>query len=398
MTRRIHLGLSTCPNDTFTFHALLTGEVRAAGLEFEFELLDVEALNERLCAGEFDAAKGSFHAALLAGGELGVLPSGSALGFGNGPLLLSATAGRTPAGGDTLLCPGRHTTASFLQRLYYPEARAEQCVFSAILPDLEAGRVPFGVCIHEGRFTYAEHGLHLVEDLGRRWEEETGSALPLGGIFARPGLGQETLRALQQAIRASLDWAHAQPEATLPTMRQHAQEFSDEVLMAHVDLYVNAWTRDLGRVGHRALETLAREGVRAGILPEGTAPLRVLGRARLFHLCAPDAARSLLDTESSAEPLLQPRSLAREGFVHLSERQQLPATLAAHFAETRALCLLELDGERVGPHVDWEPSRGGEHFPHLYRAIEQADVLEHWSMECEPGHRLELPSLDPPLA
>ena len=114
MTRRIHLGISTCPNDTFTFHALLAGEIPTPGLEFEIELLDVEALNERLGSGGFDAAKGSFHAALLSDGALGVLPSGSALGFGNGPLLLSAEPDRTPQAADTILCPGRHTTASFL--------------------------------------------------------------------------------------------------------------------------------------------------------------------------------------------------------------------------------------------------------------------------------------------
>lgn len=395
MTRRIHLGLSTCPNDTFTFHALLTGEVQAPGLEFEFELLDVEALNVRLAAGEFDAAKGSFHAALLSEGELGVLPSGSALGFGNGPLLLSTDADREPEAGDTVLCPGQYTTASFLQRLYYPEARAEQRVFSAIMPDLEAGRAPFGVCIHEGRFTYADHGLHLVADLGQHWERRAGTALPLGGIFARPQLGQDTLRLLQAAIRASLDWAHAQPEATLPSMRHHAQELSDEVLMAHVDLYVNPWTRDLGRMGHRALAAMVEHGVQAGLLPEGTAPLRVLGRQRLFHLCGPDAAHALLDTQPPAPAPLRPQSLEEEGFVHLSEQHQLPGTLDTHFEGSQALCLLELDADRVGPEVDWEPSRGGESFPHLYREIERADVVHWWSMECEPGQALEVPSLAP---
>jgi 1,4-dihydroxy-6-naphthoate synthase len=396
MTRRIHLGLSTCPNDTFTFHALLTGEVQTPSLEFEFELLDVEALNERLGAGDFDAAKGSFHAALLSKGELGVLPSGSALGFGNGPLLLSTEPGSTPQAGDTVLCPGKHTTASFLQRLYYPDARAEQRVFSAILPDLEAGRARFGVCIHEGRFTYADHGLHLVEDLGRRWEKETATAMPLGGIFARPHLGQDTLRSLQAAIRSSLDWARAHPEATLPTMRQYAQEFSDEVLMAHVDLYVNQWTRDLGRLGQAALASLALEGVRSGILPGGTPPLRVLGRPRLFHLCGPDAARKLLDPGAAAPRPLRPESLERDGFVHLSEEHQLSGTLETHFARIQALVLLELDADRIGAEVDWEPARGGESFPHLYREIERADVVDQWSLECGPGQTLEAPPLGSP--
>jgi uncharacterized protein (DUF952 family) len=235
-----------------------------------------------------------------------------------------------------------------------------------------------------------------VEDLGRRWEKETATALPLGGIFARPHLGQDTLRSLQAAIRSSLDWARAHPEATLPTMRQYAQEFSDEVLMAHVDLYVNQWTRDLGRLGQAALASLALEGVQSGILPGGTPPLRVLGRPRLFHLCGPDAARKLLDPGAAAPLPLRPESLERDGFVHLSEEHQLSGTLETHFARIQALVLLELDADRIGAEVDWEPARGGESFPHLYREIERADVVDQWSLECGPGQTLEAPPLGSP--
>lgn len=141
---------------------------------------------------------------------------------------------------------------------------------------------------------------------------------------------------------------------------------------------------------------MVKHGVRGGILPEGTAPLRVLGRQRLFHLCAPDAAHALLDEPPSSCVPIRPASLEEEGFVHLSEQHQLPGTLDAHFGGAQALCLLELDADRVGPKVDWEPSRGGESFPHLYREIESADVLHRWSMECEPGQALEVPSLGPP--
>ena len=90
LSRHIHLGISTCPNDTFAFHAILEKKIDLRGLRFEIELLDVEQLNRRLFAGHFDVAKASFHAALLLAGDLGVLPSGSALGIGVGPLLLAA--------------------------------------------------------------------------------------------------------------------------------------------------------------------------------------------------------------------------------------------------------------------------------------------------------------------
>ena len=50
----IHIGISTCPNDTFAFHAIMNREIDLQGLEFDFELLDVQELNERLLRGDFD--------------------------------------------------------------------------------------------------------------------------------------------------------------------------------------------------------------------------------------------------------------------------------------------------------------------------------------------------------
>ena len=208
----IHLGISTCPNDTFAFHGILEGKVNLRGLDFRIDLLDVEELNRRLFAGDFDVAKASFHAALRLRGTLGVLPVGSALGFGVGPLLLAArpnTHPRDPVpqrrGGSRLarvLCPGAHTTATLLYELFHAaEGAVEQVVFSDIMPALAAGAADFGVCIHEGRFTWRAHGLALVEDLGALWEAATAAPLPLGGIFAQHALGPETI----QAVTAVLD-------------------------------------------------------------------------------------------------------------------------------------------------------------------------------------------------
>ncbi|MHC4997033.1 MAG: menaquinone biosynthesis family protein [Planctomycetota bacterium] len=278
-TRPIHLGISTCPNDTFTFHALLQNKVDTRGLEFRIELMDVQELNNRLFAGEFDVAKASFHAALLLANDLGVLPTGSALGFGNGPLLLAAQPETTPASvpNPRILTPGAHTTANLLYRLFYPgPGTIDNVVFSDIMPALQNGAADFGVCIHEGRFTYNEQGLRLVEDLGERWEQTTGAPLPLGGILGRYALGEETLSTIQAVLLDSLDYALTHRDETLESMRAHAQEFSDETLFAHVDLYVNEHTRDLGSTGQHALDQLNAQAARAGIVPKGLAPLRIV--------------------------------------------------------------------------------------------------------------------------
>ena len=255
----------------------MNGLVDCRGLDFEIQLLDIQQLNDGLFTGSFDVAKASFHAAVLLADSMWVLPSGSALGFGVGPLLLAANPNQSPqAGADTLtLCPGTHTTATMLFRIFYGAAKVEQELFSEIMPRLKNGTADFGVCIHEGRFTWQQNGLSLVEDLGARWETETSSPLPLGGILASKNLDRETVAKVQSVIRDSILFANADPESALPTMRKYAAEFDDDVLMKHVELYVNGWTVDLGEVGRKALDVLSQEAYRSGLAKTETTKLEV---------------------------------------------------------------------------------------------------------------------------
>jgi 1,4-dihydroxy-6-naphthoate synthase len=285
MTRIIRLGISPCPNDTFAFHALLARKIAIAGLELAIELADIEALNLRFARGELDAAKVSFAAALRFGDRCRVLPSGAALGFGVGPLLLArrgmpgAEHARIPAGARVLL-PGEHTTAHLLFRLFHPEGgHVEHVPFFEIMPALERGDADFGVCIHEGRFTWREHELELVEDLGSSWESRTRAPLPLGGIVVARDLPRELATALDRAIKASIDYAREHREEASATMREHARELSDAVLWAHVELYVTNWTRDMGSTGARALAELARAARAIGWTRDAEPALELLARA-----------------------------------------------------------------------------------------------------------------------
>lgn len=266
IAQRLHVGISTCPNDTYTFHGLLARESDAGGLAFEFELLDVQTLNERWLAGEFDIAKTSFAAALSAAEHSLVLPVGAALGRGVGPVVLARPGARSAD--PRVLAPGEHTTATLLWRVLHPDCgELRQVVFSEIMPALARGAADLGVCIHEGRFTYQQHGLELVEDLGASWERRTGCALPLGGLLARRTLAPASIARAVRAIGASLDFARAHPERALTSMRRHAQEHSDEVLWQHVELYVTDETRALSADGRRALAELERHARAAGLAP-----------------------------------------------------------------------------------------------------------------------------------
>jgi 1,4-dihydroxy-6-naphthoate synthase len=269
------IGISPCPNDTFVFHALLCGAVRPRGFDVEIHMHDVQTLNEMMLAGELDASKVSFAAALRATRDTVVLRSGAALGFGVGPLLLKRRDA-PPLRTARVLCPGETTTATLLYTLFHGgEGRVEQTVFTDILPALQDGRADYGVCIHEGRFTYERHGLERVEDLGTTWEQRTHSPLPLGGIVARTRLGPTTLRELDDAVRASYDFARKHPRDALATAHEHALELDEDVMRAHIDLYVNAWTRDLGPEGERALVELSRRARESGRLVADAPPIRV---------------------------------------------------------------------------------------------------------------------------
>ena len=285
---KIRLAISTCPNDTFAFHAMLEHKVDWQGLDFEVQLLDIQQLNDGLFREQFDIAKASFHAAAMLTDQTVVLPSGSALGFGVGPLLLAAQPETLPSDIDVAvreaavtLCPGEHTTAAMLFQLFYDNdikqgrTRIEQTLFSQIMPSLKRAEADFGVCIHEGRFTWQEEGLYLIEDLGTRWERETEAPLPLGGILASRKLGDDTLKRAQSVIRSSILYGIENREETLPTMRKHAQEFNDEVLFNHVDLYVNQWTVELGDVGAEALKLLSEKARECGLIPRTSRDIEV---------------------------------------------------------------------------------------------------------------------------
>jgi 5,8-dihydroxy-2-naphthoate synthase len=252
--RSLTFGFSPCPNDTFAFHALVHGLVEAP-FRVEPVLLDIEELNRRARTGELDLTKLSVGAFGAVGSRYRLLRSGAALGRGVGPLVV-AREPRSLAGAGIAI-PGRDTTAFLLLRLAEPElGDVVELRYDRILAAVAAGEVDAGLIIHESRFTYAEHGLIAVADLGEWWERETGLPVPLAGICARADLDDETVVAAEEAIRASVEHAFAQPEASREYVRTHAQELPDEVCDAHIALYVNEFSVDLGEEGLAAIERL----------------------------------------------------------------------------------------------------------------------------------------------
>ena len=262
---KLSVAYSPCPNDTFMFHALATGQLRVTGREVETHLHDVETLNERAFASTFDITKLSFHAWLLNRERYRLLRSGAALGFGCGPLVVAKRKlSRDDVAGCRVVLPGQYTTAHLLFRLWQPAAGDRQFVqYDQIMDAVLQGDADCGVIIHESRFTYHEHGLACVMDLGAWWEEETGLPIPLGCVAAHHRLPERVAAEFEGLLADSIRIAQADPQAAAPYMKQHAQELDEAVLVSHVDMFVNEFSLDLGEQGMAAVEALER--IAAGV-------------------------------------------------------------------------------------------------------------------------------------
>jgi len=268
---KLTLGFSPCPNDTFIFDALIHHKIDTEGLEFEVFYDDVETLNHKAFRNELDITKLSFHAFAYAADNYLLLDSGSALGFGVGPLLISAGEFEPSELSPRLQVgiPGKYTTANFLFSLAYPELiNKKEMLFSEIEDALLDSEIDLGLIIHENRFTYQNKGLKKIIDLGDYWEKQTGSAIPLGGIVIKRSLDKDLQHKVNRIIKRSVEFAFANPRSGLEFIRSHAQAMSEEVMYKHIELYVNKYSIDLGTEGKNAVKQLFGKALEKGIIPE----------------------------------------------------------------------------------------------------------------------------------
>lgn len=265
----LSLGFSTCPNDTFIFDAMVNGRIDTEGLRFNLHLADVEELNQMAFSSSLDITKVSYHAFAYFSVAYQLLTAGSALGFGNGPLLISKQKiYPDELSGLKIAIPGKYTTANLLLSLAYPNLLyKKEYLFSDIEEVILSGEADAGLIIHENRFTYQSKGLKKIVDLGEYWEEETGLPIPLGGIVVKRSLPYELRLKLNRVLRRSVEYAMQNPNDSLPFVRKHAQAMDEEVMRNHIRLYVNDFSVDLGMKGREAINTLYGKSVEESICP-----------------------------------------------------------------------------------------------------------------------------------
>lgn len=271
------LAYSPCPNDTYIFGALTNG-LLADAPQVNVHLADIEELNDAAARGQFELTKVSYGAIPFLMNRYRILPTGGAVGRGCGPLLVAPPATAPPLFSDfvrkRIAIPGERTTAFMLLQLALgTRPKNVKMRFDQIIGAVANGDVDAGLIIHESRFTYRDAGLIAIADLGEWWENMTLLPIPLGAVIVRNDIDQAEVQRIDAAIRRSLAFARANESVVMPYVREHAVEMSDEVMRAHIGLYVNEFTDDLGEVGREAVRALFARAHAEGILKAETEPL-----------------------------------------------------------------------------------------------------------------------------
>lgn len=270
MTRTIHVSHSPDSDDAFMFYALSAGLVDTP-FTYQHELSDIEGLNQRALRGELEVSAVSIHAYAFLADRYALLGSGSSMGDGYGPRLVSTRPApadaRAGLAGRRVAIPGKLTTAWLALQLYQPDLEPVVMAFDRIEAAVAEGEVEVGLLIHEGQLTYGDLGLHLWEDLGAWWQREHGLPLPLGGNVVRRDLGAEVVHQVARDVRASVEYALAHRAPALAHAKQYSRGLSDDRADRFVGMYVNQWTVDYGETGRRAVRHLLEQAAAAGLIP-----------------------------------------------------------------------------------------------------------------------------------
>jgi 1,4-dihydroxy-6-naphthoate synthase len=272
MPRTIRVAHSPDSDDAFMFYALAEGKIDTGDLRYVHELSDIESLNQRARQAELEVTAVSIHAYAYLWRDYALLGSGSSMGDGYGPRLVSLQPRpadpRAALRGLRVGVPGPLTTAFLALKLYQPNVTTVVIPFDRIEDAVHHAEVDVGLLIHEGQLTYPDTGLHLWADMGAWWLEETGLPLPLGGNVVRRDLGPAVIDQIARDLRASIVYALEHRASALAHAQQFNRGIGEERTDTFVGMYVNQWTVDYGPRGRRAVQTLLDRGHAAGLIPE----------------------------------------------------------------------------------------------------------------------------------
>jgi 1,4-dihydroxy-6-naphthoate synthase len=255
-------------DDAYMFYALATRKIRSPLVQFRHVLDDIQTLNQKARAGEYELTAISYHAYPYVADKYKLMASGSSVGDGYGPMVVSLhPMALEELKGKRIAIPGKLTTAYLTLKLMQPDFEPVVIPFDQILDAVSANKADAGLVIHEAQLTYAKGGFHNVIDLGRWWKNMYGLPLPLGANALRRDLSPETASECCRLMRESIQYALDHREESLNYALQFARDMDPSLAEKFVGMYVNHYTVDCGELVPKAAQKLLDLGHDAGLIP-----------------------------------------------------------------------------------------------------------------------------------
>ncbi|HVT04225.1 MAG TPA: MqnA/MqnD/SBP family protein [Thermoanaerobaculia bacterium] len=269
MTTTITLAHSPDADDAFMFYGLAKNKLDTGDLKFIHELKDIQSLNVDALEERYDVTAVSFGMYPRIADRYALLSSGSSIGDGYGPIVVSRNP-MTAAemANQVVAVPGENTSAYIALKLFSPSVKTKTMDFNAIQEAVRDNEVPAGLLIHEGQLTYHEDGLHKVVDLGEWWKGETGLPLPMGGNAIRRSLGEDVMRRASAILKKSIEYSLEHRSEALDYAMQYGRALDKERADRFVGMWVNELTIDYGDRGREAVREFLSRAAAAGLLPE----------------------------------------------------------------------------------------------------------------------------------
>ena len=254
-------------DDAYMFYGLATKKVRSRLVNFRHVLEDIETLNRKATEGAYELTAISYHAYPYVADKYVLMASGSSVGDGYGPILVS-TRPMAPEEikGRKIAVPGKMTTAYLALRLFEPDFEAVPIQFDKILDAVTDHTVDAGLIIHEGQLTYGKSGFQSVVDLGRWFKSVYDLPLPLGGNVLLRSLADDIKSECCRMMRESIQYALDHGEESLNYALQFARDLEPRLAEKFVGMYVNHFTLDCGELVPQAAQKLLDLGHEAGLI------------------------------------------------------------------------------------------------------------------------------------
>ena len=255
-------------DDAFMFYGLATKKVRSPRVSFRHVLEDIETLNRKAIEGLYELSAISYHAYPYVAEKYVLMASGSSVGDGYGPMIIS-THPMEPEElkGKRIAVPGTLTTAYLASKLFQPDFEAVVTPFDQITDAVKERAVDAGLIIHEAQLTFDREGFHRIVDLGRWFKTSFGLPLPLGANVLLRSLDPEIQSECCRLMRESIQYALDNHDEALEYALQFAGDMEPRLAEKFVGMYVNHYTLDAGDVVPRAAQKLLDLGFEAGLVP-----------------------------------------------------------------------------------------------------------------------------------